>query len=420
MKITILTSGTLGDTQPYIALGIELKKLGYTILIAAQENFGDLITKRGVEFYPIKGDMTKVMESDTAKEAMNADSSRKFYKSLDNERTIAQWVDIHRGLYEACKGTDAVIFHPAGVIGYFIAEHLNIPSILAVPYPITPTKERPALAFYGTVRIGKTLNFLTYKIIERAFWSFFSKSIKRFWMNEFCYVPKSFGCPFGKQGTKMLPTITSCSNFVFPRPKDWPEYAYNTGYWFLDEADWRPSDELLDFLNNGAPPVYVGFGSMVDASKAAQMTEIIIDAIKISKQRAILAAEWGGMTKVKNIPENILFLQSAPHSWLFPRMAVVIHHGGAGTTAAGFKAGIPSVIIPFHTDQFAWGRRVYELGVGSKPIPRKYLTAENLSEAILYALQDKIKEASKTLGLKIQSENGAKKAAEIVHNYLSR
>jgi sterol 3beta-glucosyltransferase len=217
------------------------------------------------------------------------------------------------------------------------------------------------------------------------------------------------------QNTRSLPTVVSCSNYVFPRPGDWPEYVYDTGYWFLDEeADWRPSVELVDFIGSGTPPVYAGFGSIANLTLAAQTTELVIDALIRSGQRGILATGWGGMSKMASIPEDILILESAPHSWLFPRMAAVIHHGGAGTTAAGLRAGVPGIVIPFSNDQFAWGRRAYELGAASKPIPRKNLTAEKLADAIKFVLTKEIKDAAKDLGTKIQSENGALAAAKII------
>jgi sterol 3beta-glucosyltransferase len=197
--------------------------------------------------------------------------------------------------------------------------------------------------------------------------------------------------------------------------------CYNTGYWFLnDEADWKPSSELLDFLEKGKPPVYVGFGSVGDPATASQTTALVIDALKRSGQRGILATGWNGMSKIDNIPEEVLILESAPHTWLFPRMAAVVHHGGAGTTAAGLRAGVPSIIVPYSNDQFAWGRRVYELGVGSKPVPRKNLTAEKLSDAIQFALVKEVKDAAKELGIKIQSENGAETAAKIIKNCLEQ
>jgi sterol 3beta-glucosyltransferase len=236
---------------------------------------------------------------------------------------------------------------------------------------------------------------------------------------KFGKIPTDFGSPYPKQTGRYLPTVVSCSNYVFPKPADWPEHVYNTGYWFLDEeADWNPPSELLDFLGRGTPPVYVGFGSIGNPALADQTTELVIDALKRSGQRGILATGWSGLSTINNIPEEVFILESAPHSWLFPRMAAVVHHGGAGTTAAGLKAGVPSVIIPHSTDQFAWGRRVYELGAGSKPIRRKNLTPENLSDAIKFVLAKEIKKAAKDLGIKIQSEKGAETAARVIMNCL--
>jgi len=160
--------------------------------------------------------------------------------------------------------------------------------------------------------------------------------------------------------------------------------------------------------------VYVGFGSIGDPALAVQTTELVIEALRRSGQRGILATGWSGMSKIDNLPEELFILESAPHSWLFPRMAAVVHHGGAGTTAAGLKAGVPSIIIPHSNDQFAWGRRVYELGAGSRPIPRKKLSAEKLSEAIKLVLTTEIIEAAKDLGVKIRSEDGAGTAAKII------
>ena len=154
----------------------------------------------------------------------------------------------------------------------------------------------------------------------------------------------------------------------------------------------------MNFLGNGKPPVYIGFGSIGDPGLAVQTTDMVIDSLKSTGQRGILATGWKGMFKIDNVPENIYILESVSHSWLFPKMAAVVHHGGAGTTAAGLRAGVPSIIVPHSNDQFAWGRRVYELGVGPKPIPRKKLTSEKLSGAITDALREETKEGQKSLG----------------------
>ncbi len=160
--------------------------------------------------------------------------------------------------------------------------------------------------------------------------------------------------------------------------------------------------------------MYVGFGSIGNPNIAVQTTELVIEALKQSGQRGVLATGWSGMSKLETLPENIFMLESVPHSWLFPRMAAVVHHGGAGTTAAGLRAGVPSIIIPSGTDQFAWGRRVHELGVGAKPIPRKQLTAEKLAAALQVALTKDVRDRARELGAKIQSENGVAVAAKII------
>jgi sterol 3beta-glucosyltransferase len=411
--ITILTAGTRGDTQPYLALGIALKRAGQEVRIATFKNYEAFVKGLGLGFYPIQGDISTITTSDSTRHARTADNPLKFFLSFNKLKSLV--FDLQKDFFKACAGSQAVVYHPGAAIGYFIAGHYQIPSILATPFPMTPTREYPALIFYNTPRVGKFFNLATHKIFEKILWFASSAAVKRFWRAEFGRAPEWFACPYPKQNTRTLPTITSCSNYVFPRPKDWPAHVTNTGYWFLnDEADWQPSEDLLHFIQGGTPPVYVGFGSLGDPAQAAQTTELVIRALKRSGQRGILATGWQGMSHMEALPEGIFILESAPHAWLFPQMAAVVHHGGAGTTAAGLRAGVPGIIVPFSNDQFAWGRRVYELGVGPKPIPRKNLTTERLSEAINAALGKEIKAAAKDLGEKIQSENGAETAAKII------
>jgi sterol 3beta-glucosyltransferase len=285
---------------------------------------------------------------------------------------------------------------------------------------MTPTRAYPSLIFYDKPRLGGRANYATHKVFEQIMWMAGKSPIRQFWQQEFARPPQEFGCPYGRQTTAAMPTIVSCSNHVFPRPDDWPEHVHNTGYWFLeDDPDWQAPDDLLAFLDRGAPPVYVGFGSMGDPSQAAQTTQIVIEALQRSGQRGLLATGWSGMDKIANLPQEMFILDSAPHSWLFPRMAAVVHHGGAGTTAAGLRAGVPNVVIPHSNDQFAWGRRVHELGAGPKPIPRKKLTAPGLADAIASALTPVVGAAASELGRKIQGERGAETAARIIDRCLA-
>lgn len=419
MLISLLTAGSRGDTQPYIALGLELQKAGYAVRIAASETFEDLVIRFGLEFYPLPGKVSEIVDNKNLRQAMEADNPFKVLASFNTLKKYAP--SLQQGFYEACQGSDAIVYHPGAAIGYFIAQSLNIPGILATPFPMIPTRDYPALIFYDSIRLGKSFNLLTHKLFGEIMWLTSKDPIEQFWKGKFGSIPPNFVNPFSQKRSENGLFLVACSNYVFPQPQNRSKQTHHTGYWFLNEGDdWSPAESLQKFLQAGKPPVYIGFGSLGNPAQATQTTELVIDALKLSGQRGILATGWSGMTKPDRIPDNIFIVESIPHAWLFPRMSVVVHHGGAGTTAAGLRAGIPSVIIPHANDQFAWGRRVYELGVGAKPIPRKKLTAAKLSDAISYALDEKVQAQAKELSERIQRENGVKVAAKLIIDHLKQ
>ena len=411
--ITLLTTGSRGDIQPYLALGVELKKAGYGVGVATFENYADFVTGYGLEFFPIKGDVSRVIASQEVRGAKRADNPLKFLLSFNKLKSLV--ADVQEDYFNACIGAELIVYHPGAAIGYFAAQHFKVRSILATPFPMAPTREYPALIFYNAPRLGRRFNLVTHKIFEQIMWSASKSAVSQFWKRKFGRLPEDYACPYPQQNTRRAPTIISCSHHVFPRPADWPEHVHNTGYWFLDgQMGWTPPRELQDFLDGGKPPVYVGFGSIGDAASAAQTTWLVVEALQRCGQRGVLATGWDGLVRIDQLPEDIFILESAPHSWLFPQMAAVVHHGGAGTTAAALRAGVPSAVIPHTADQFTWGRRVYELGVGAKPLPRKRLSAEKLAQAIDAALSEEIKRNAKDLGVKIQSENGVREAVNII------
>jgi sterol 3beta-glucosyltransferase len=415
VNIAILTAGTRGDTQPYVAVGIELRKIGHAVRIAAAENFESLVRPHGLDFHPVRGDIEKVASGDLAKNARKADNPLRFLFSLNKPAFKAMLLLALEDQFQACADADVIVYHPGAALGYFVARQRGIPAVLASPFPMTATREFPALLFYGSIRPGEAFNLLTHRLFAAMMWMAAGSPVKEFWKNRFGRVPAGFTCPYPLQDTREFPTVTSCSPQVFPRPRDWPEHAHMDGYWFIDDAsDWAPPRDLVDFLSSGQAPVYVGFGSVGDAETAERTTEMVIAALRHAGQRGLLASGWSGLAHHAALPESVHMLRSAPHSWLFPRMAAVVHHGGAGTTAAGLRAGIPSVIIPHGNDQFAWGRRVHELRVGPAAIPRKKLTAEKLSAAITAALKDEVRQAAAELGRRIRAENGAAAAARVI------
>jgi len=207
------------------------------------------------------------------------------------------------------------------------------------------------------------------------------------------------------------------SEHVIPRPADWPKDAHLTGYWILEpNASWQPSPELVQFLEAGPPPVYIGFGSMAGKEPEAK-ARIVIEALAKAGQRGIIASGWGGL-QASDLPDSIYMIDEAPHHWLFPRVSTVVHHGGAGTTAAGLYAGKPSIICPFIADQPFWGQRVHALGVGPAPIAQGKLTADNLAAAIQTATSDEnMRSKAAALGEKLRAEDGVANTVRLVGQY---
>jgi len=208
---------------------------------------------------------------------------------------------------------------------------------------------------------------------------------------------------------------------MIPPPEDWAETATVTGYWFLNENEsWDPPESLSKFLSRDEPPVYFGFGSIFGRDPK-RVTQIILEAVRHTGVRAILAQGWGGLEPPASVQsDSVMFIETAPHSWLFPRVSAVAHHGGCGTTAAGLLAGKPSIICPFFGDQPFWGRHVERLGVGPSPIRQKKLTVKRLCHAIDRVVNDaSMRQKAAELGNRIRNENGASNAAAFITQWMN-
>ncbi len=205
---------------------------------------------------------------------------------------------------------------------------------------------------------------------------------------------------------------------LIPKPKDWGRNINIAGFYFLSLASsYTPSPELATFLESGSTPVYVGFGSIV-VDDPETLTQTVFEAIRLAGVRALVATGWGGLGGSTQVPPYIFLLGNCPHDWLFERVSCVVHHGGAGTTAAGIAAGKPTVIVPFFGDQPFWGSMIARAEAGPQPIPFKALTASNLAAAITAALRPEIVEKAKVLGRKISDERGSEVGAKCFHDQL--
>jgi sterol 3beta-glucosyltransferase len=211
-----------------------------------------------------------------------------------------------------------------------------------------------------------------------------------------------------------VPVIYATSTQVMPRPENWDEHIYQTGFWFDEEEPaWEPPAALTAFLEQGEAPVYIGFGSMRSGDMQRTYAEVL-RAVHASGVRAIVNLGWAE-DQVRLVSNNrVWFADAIPHSWLFPRVQAVVHHGGCGTTAAGLKAGKPTLIIPFGGDQPYWGNRVAAIGCGPKPIQRTYLTARKLAEALVDLTSDpSYRENARRVAAGIAKEGGVRAAADI-------
>jgi sterol 3beta-glucosyltransferase len=411
VHITIITLGSQGDVLPYVALGGGLRSAGYNVRVATHAYFGTLVRSRGLDFFSIAGSPRAIVESDIG-QGWLASGSNPLLFARGLARVIEPLVE-QCGLdcWNACQGTHMIVPSRLGFwAGLQIAEKLRVPLFPAYLQPFTPTRAFPSPYFLSGTHFGSGFNLFAHKAAEIFLWQTFRRWVNRFRREVLGLVPLSFRAVYGKGQDFAI--LYGYSPSVLPKPRDWPEKIRVTGYWFLNQsADWQPPAGLADFLSSGKPPVSVGFGSM-NSQDPEQLTEIVVQALTRARQRGILLAGWGGLASGR-VSDDVFSMESAPHEWLFPRMAAIIHHGGAGTTAASLRAGIPSIITPFFADQMFWGTRVHELGVGTAPITRRRLTVERLADAIRVATTDKaMRDQADTLGSRIRAEDGVSRAVE--------
>ena len=384
--------------------------------LAAPEDFAAFVKSHDVDFYPLRGDVQKIMASETGRRFMETGGAN----PLRSIRAVKEMIApvVHRMVddaYTACRSANAMIC--LGVFGAFgksIAQALGIPIINIEPTPLLPTRAFSAPSWPVQRNLGGWHNHLSGRAMLHVVWLWYRPFVNGF--------RKRLGlCPYSSadfyRTLKSTPMLSAYSPTIVPHPADWPETVHITGYLFLDAMpDWQPTSELEAFLEAGDPPVYIGFGSMAGRNPG-ELANVAVEALNRSDQRGLLVTGWGGL-RPESVPENVFVAGSAPHSWLFPRMAAVVHHGGAGTTAEGLRAGVPSIIVPFVLDQSFWGARVKALGVGPDPIPRKMLTADRLAQAIRCAVADPaMRRRANSCGLAVRAEAGLDTAVTIVKQY---
>lgn len=407
-KITVLALGSRGDVQPYVALGRGLQAAGFTVCVATHRNFELMVRKAGLEFFLIRINPREALETEDGVRWLESGHSP--LKFLQRLRDLFEPIfePVGADCLAACEGCDVILNSGVGgIFGPSVAEKLGVFTCNAYLQPFHPTTEFPLMGMGPGLSFSSTWNQLSYNLAHGMMSWILGPVVNR-WRVE------SLGLPaFDRtawQHLTAIPTVYGFSPFVVPPPRDWGSHLYVAGYWFLEpNHDWQPPADLQHFLDNGPPPVYIGFGSMA-ARHPGKLTELCLEALEITAQRGVLMTGWGGLHS-QDVPYAVHLIGEVPHDWLFPRMVAVVHHGGAGTTGTGLRAGVPGIVAPFFADQPFWGQRLAALGVGPDPVPQKKLTVRRLAEAIDRAVHDiRMRQKARTLGLKIQAEDGIGRA----------
>ena len=407
LNITIITVGSRGDVQPYVALGLALTRAGHAVTVATHETFRTFVTDRGLAFAPVAGDPRGILGAATADRWLQSGRHRHLVTAtrefLGQVRPLldAMLADFWR----VSRGADLVIYSAVAAP----CAQMGVPSVAAFLQPLHRTGAFPMLRVPQSWRLGPGFNTRTYAAVEWIVWRIFRGAINA-WRAD------TLGLgPVGAPGpASMVPAVYGFSPTVVPRPSDWHPDIAVTGYWVLETPnDWRPPSVLTDFLAAGPPPVAIGFGSMTPRS-AERLTTVAVEALRESGQRGILLGGWGALGAGAT-HDDVLVIDECPHEWLFPRTAAVVHHGGAGTTGAALRGGTPSIVVPLGFDQPYWAGRVAALGVGPRGISRRRLTSAWLARAIRQAVDDPaMRSRAAAIGRSLRAERGAETAAAIV------
>lgn len=416
MRITLFTIGAYGDTAPFVALAVRLQQDGHHVTLAARPDFAGLAADYGVGFAPLGRPYRPFI---TGAAAASAIGSGHFLRQLRYGVRQRRYVSdqLSRDAWQAAEGAEAIIYKYSWITGYTIAEKLGIPCAAAMLFPLTPTRAFPTFLLGGGKDRGPLLNRLAWDLTGQVVWQLLRR--------DDAALRRELGLgrlpvlgPLRRQRAEGMPVYYAYSPAVLPRPADWPERIHVSGYWFLDPPPgWRPPPGLLEFLQAGPPPVSIGFGSMASRDPRATLT-MVLRALELSGQRGVLLSGWAGLGSGRDLPAHVFSAEAIPHSWLFPRMTAVVHHGGAGTTGAGLRSGVPSVVVPLAADQPSWARVVHALGAAPAPIPFQALTAQRLADAISEAVSNEaIRRRAAEASRQLQAEDGTGRAVELFTRY---
>lgn len=411
MKILLLAIGSRGDVQPFVALGRALRQRGHTVALAAPTGFAAMAGNAGLAFHPLPVDFQSLLESPVIQAAMKGFVGKLKAYRWANDIMNDQLTEIWKiGLDVA---PDLILNHFKGALAPQLARRLGGISIPVMLQPgFMPTHDYPQFLIASRT-LGRTGNIASHRLINALTRIGTKLLVKRWSRATGIDIGPAMDPTQGYHPDGLAPRLHAYSPTLVPRPDEWPPSEIESGYLFTDPEDWSPPSDLSAFLDAGDAPIYAGFGSMPGIDHA-RVSDAFTGALARTGLRAVVATGWGGLADVAG--DNVHVLKAAPHSWLFPRVAAVVHHGGSGTTHEGLRWGRPSIICPLFGDQPFFGARVHALGAGPAPIRQKHLTVDNLARALDMAMTERNRRRAKEIGARLGAEDGIGKAVDLVES----
>ncbi|KAE8334729.1 hypothetical protein BDV24DRAFT_172028 [Aspergillus arachidicola] len=446
LNVVVQVVGSRGDIQPFIAMGKELKKHGHRVRLATHLAFRQDINHAGLEFFNIGGNPEELMAFMVQNPGLIP--GIRTIRTGKVQQRRREMKDIFSGCWRSCFETgdgtdlhytsetqstgamdyvmkpfvaDVIIANPPCFAHLSCAEKMGIPLNIMFTMPWSPTQAFPHPL--ANIRSESTkpsvANFASYGIVEVMMWEGLGDLINRFRRRVLGLNPLDAVRAPSMVHRLRVPYTYLWSPALLPKPHDWPENIDVCGFQTLSSgSDYQPPADLENFIKAGDPPIYIGFGSIV-VDDPERLTKILFEAVHQTGQRALISKGWGKIgSGVDHVPDNIFLVGNCPHDWLFRHVSCVVHHGGAGTTAAGLLLSRPTVIVPFFGDQPFWGHIVAQAGAGPMPVPYKRLTPDRLAAAIFQALEPQTREHAEEIGRNMRLETGVQNAVRSFHGHL--
>ena len=428
LNIVILVTGTRGDIQPFIGISRKLQQDGHRVRLATHAEFRIMVESNGLEFFPLGGD-PKELISYMVRTGGKIIPTRLDLLIDEVPKKRQMVAELVASTWDACTQADpkqpdsgpfkadAIIANPPAFGHYDVAEKLGVPLHMVMTMPWSPTRAYPhPLANMDFTRQDRTENWLSYGLVEGLTYTGIGDILRRF--RRRLGLPKiSFARSIDYLHHESVPFTYLWSPSLLPRPSDWGSHIDIANFIFYEQASsYQPPAELAAFLEAGEPPVYVGFGSVV-VEDPEGLTNTIFAALTEAGRRGIVSAGWGGLGNIAP-PDNVLMIDKCPHDWLFPRCAAICHHGGAGTTSTGLRAGKPNIIVPFFGDQFFWGPIVAQAGAGPEPIPIGKLNTARLAAAFRACEAPQMTTRAQAIGNDLRTHDGAALTVKSFYRHL--